>query len=229
MENNAILLSGTIEGSITFSHISRGAAFLMVHIASKRKSGVIDHIHCMIQENLYEKNKDWIVEGAHVSLNGCIKIFRTMPGFQNYTGQKLHIYAYIDEIWETEIQTDDNALEDSISKQTKNDDAYYLDNNVVTLIGTIRDNPTFRKTPFGKEITDLIVTVPRSHVNDHFPCISWWETAREAAQFQPGDKVKLTGRLQSRTYQKIIDDKKIDFETHEISVLHISLCDNDKD
>lgn len=229
MEDNSILLSGIIEENITFSHTSKGATFLMVHIASKRKSGIIDHIHCMIQENLYGKNKDWIVKGVHVSLNGCIKIFRTMPGFQDYTGQKLHIYVYIDEIWETENHNDDDPSTDTISKQAENNDGIYPDDNMVTMTGVIRDNPIFRTTPSGKEITNLIITVPRSRVNDHFPCICWWKTAQEAAQFQPGDKVKLTGRLQSRTYSKIIDGEKIDFETHEISVLHIGLCDNNMD
>lgn len=38
------------------------------------------------------------------------------------------------------------------------------------------------------------------------PCICWNETAEEVANWLPGDTVKLIGRLQSREYEKLIEE-----------------------
>lgn len=38
------------------------------------------------------------------------------------------------------------------------------------------------------------------------PCICWNETADEVANWLPGDTVKLIGRLQSREYEKLIEE-----------------------
>ena len=41
--------------------------------------------------------------------------------------------------------------------------------------------------------------------SDYIPCIAWGRNAQYAARFGVGDRISLTGRLQSREYQKLLD------------------------
>ena len=41
--------------------------------------------------------------------------------------------------------------------------------------------------------------------SDYIPCIAWGRNAQYAARFGVGDRLTLTGRLQSREYQKLLD------------------------
>lgn len=45
-----------------------------------------------------------------------------------------------------------------------------------------------------------------SYEDSLIPCICWNETADEVANWLPGDTVKLIGRLQSREYEKLIEE-----------------------
>ena len=69
--------------------------------------------------------------------------------------------------------------------------------------GALCKAPSYRTTPFGREIADLMLAVNRSYgKSDYIPCITWGRTARYAANLKIGDKVQLVGRFQSRNYQK---------------------------
>ena len=41
--------------------------------------------------------------------------------------------------------------------------------------------------------------------SDYIPCIAWGRNAQYAARFHVGDQLRLTGRLQSREYQKLLE------------------------
>ena len=79
--------------------------------------------------------------------------------------------------------------------------------NTIRLTGAICKPPSFRTTPFGREIADLMLAVNRAFgKSDYIPCIAWGRTARYAASLNVGDKLEVQGRFQSREYQKQLPD-----------------------
>lgn len=81
-------------------------------------------------------------------------------------------------------------------KEIKNPNEIYLD-------GFICKNPSYRTTPFGREITDLLIAVNRPYnKSDYIPCIAWGRNARFSGNLDIGQRIKLWGRIQSREYQK---------------------------
>lgn len=79
--------------------------------------------------------------------------------------------------------------------------------NEVSLEGYICRTPIFRTTPFGRDITGLLVAVNRScGKSDYIPCICWGRNAKWAARMNVGDCVVLRGRIQSREYLKSLPD-----------------------
>ena len=63
--------------------------------------------------------------------------------------------------------------------------------------------PVYRPTPFGKQICDLLLAVNRSYgKSDYIPVIFWGNNAAEAAKLKVGSHITVTGRIQSRDYEK---------------------------
>ena len=92
--------------------------------------------------------------------------------------------------------------------------------NEVILEGPICREPTYRKTPLGREICDVMLAVPRAFRRaDYLPCILWGRTAQEAALCHTRDYIRISGRLQSRTYTKITDTGPQERIAYEISAL----------
>ncbi|MEG2252073.1 MAG: single-stranded DNA-binding protein, partial [Clostridia bacterium] len=96
--------------------------------------------------------------------------------------------------------------------------------NRVQLSGALCKPPSYRTTPFGREIADLMVAVNRSYgKSDYIPCITWGRTARYASSLKIGDKVQLVGRFQSRAYQKQMPDgAMINKVAYEVSVSRLA-------
>lgn len=93
---------------------------------------------------------------------------------------------------------------------------YEEDENNVELDGFICKEPTYRVTPFGRQITDLMVASNREYFkSDYIPCIAWGRNAIRTSEFDVGTRVKVLGRLQIREYKKKIDD-----ETYEIRMAY---------
>jgi single-stranded DNA-binding protein len=95
--------------------------------------------------------------------------------------------------------------------------------NDVFLNGFICKPPVYRTTPFGREITDLLLAVNRSYnKSDYIPCITWGRNARYAGKLNISDNIRIYGRMQSRVYQKRRDDGEVLEKTaYEVSVAKI--------
>ena len=104
---------------------------------------------------------------------------------------------------------------------------YEEDENNVELDGFICKEPTYRETPFGRQITDLIVASNREYFkSDYIPCIAWGRNAIRASEFNVGTRVKVLGRLQSREYKKKIDDETYESRTaYELSAYMIDVVE----
>ena len=92
--------------------------------------------------------------------------------------------------------------------------------NDVYLEGPLCREPTFRRTPLGREICDAMLAVPRAfHRADYLPCIIWGRTAQDIAQCHTRDVIAIRGRLQSRIYTKLTAEGAEDRTTYEISAM----------
>jgi single-stranded DNA-binding protein len=108
----------------------------------------------------------------------------------------------------------------------KNNDEKSHNPNVLYLNGYICKPPIYRTTPFGREITDLLIAVNRSYnKSDYIPVIAWGRNARYAKTLEVGDNVRVWGRIQSRNYQKRINDEEVITKTaYEVSVNRMELA-----
>lgn len=99
---------------------------------------------------------------------------------------------------------------------------YEKDVNEVELCGYICKTPVFRITPRSREICDALVAVNRErNYSDYIPCIIWGRTARLVSELNTGAQVRLSGRLQSREYEKKTDSGVEIRTAYEVSVSRI--------
>ena len=101
--------------------------------------------------------------------------------------------------------------------------------NEVTLIGYICKKPIYRQTPFGREISDILLAVNRAYnKSDYIPCIAWGRTARFCENMEVGTEVKIIGRVQSRQYEKKYEDGTIENKVaYEVSVGSLEVVNQD--
>ena len=101
--------------------------------------------------------------------------------------------------------------------------------NEVQLIGYVCKQPIYRKTPFDREICDVLLAVnrPNFHKSDYIPCIMWGINARFMASQNVGCKVELVGRIQSREYTKMLPNNESETKTaYEVSCQRIAIISN---
>ena len=138
-----------------------------------------------------------IKDGMHLTIDGQFR------SYNNYSpdGNRLVLTVFARDIkWDEEPSEKDNP-------------------NSIYLNGFLCKSPIYRQTPFGREITDLLIAVNRSYnKSDYIPCIAWGRNARYCALLSVGDNIKIWGRIQSREYQKKLGDELITKTAYEISV-----------
>ena len=108
-------------------------------------------------------------------------------------------------------ENDKNHLE--ITVFVKEVLSYEKDENNVELDGFICKEPTYRETPLGRQVSDLIIASnrERNFKSDYIPCIAWGRNAIRTSELNVGTRVKVLGRLQSREY-----NKRLGYETYEV-------------
>ena len=99
--------------------------------------------------------------------------------------------------------------------------------NEVIVEGPLCKEPTYRRTPLGREICDVMLAVPRAFRRaDYLPCILWGRTAYEIAQCHTRDCIRINGRLQSRMYTKVTENGPQERTAYEISALTAQVLEN---
>ena len=95
--------------------------------------------------------------------------------------------------------------------------------NFIYLNGFICKIPSYRTTPFGREITDLLIAVNRQYnKSDYIPCIAWGRNAGYAESLGIGTKLAVEGRIQSREYKKKLEDGTSEMrKAFEVSIVKI--------
>lgn len=101
------------------------------------------------------------------------------------------------------------------------------DINEFKFTGTISKLGQVRETPRGKIIVDAIVAINCDRKTSYIPCVIWGTLARYIADSPVGTRISCTSRLQSREYEKIIDDDKLTKTAYEVSILDLDIIGGD--
>ncbi len=191
LENNYLTLVGKVTGEKEFSHEIYGERFYVFKLAILRLSGNEDIIPITISERLIQE--DTLKEGKKLLVKGQ---FRSYNSYENERNRLiLTVFAKdVMEVEENEEEENEIVRKDSIT-------------NEVVLMGYICKKPIYRQTPFGREISDILLAVNRAYnKSDYIPCIAWGRNARFCQNLEVGSQVKIVGRVQSRTYEKKYED-----------------------
>jgi len=98
------------------------------------------------------------------------------------------------------------------------------ENNRIEITGELYKEPYYRKTPLGREITDLIIRVTRPiSGTDFIPCVVWGKCAAFSRHLRKGALLEVAGRLQSRDYVKATEDGAETRTAYELSVNRLSV------
>lgn len=211
LENNHLVLVGKVTSDKKFSHEIYGEKFYIFDLAVPRLSGNADIIPITVSERLLSINElkidsKIIVEGQ----------FRSYNSYENERN-RLVLTVFAKDIKFMENQEE----EIEVSKDVVS--------NEVTLNGYICKKPIYRQTPFGREISDLLLAVNRAYnKSDYIPCIAWGRNARFCENIPVGTEVKIVGRVQSRTYEKKYDDGRVETKVaYEVSVSSLEVVNQE--
>ena len=195
ISRNIAQLCGVIAAAPVFSHSGRGESFYTFPLEVARLSGATDKINIIVRDELMESVA--LNEAEKLCVKGELRSFNNKSG----EGAKLVITVFAKELY----LCDDDDL------------------NEVHLVGTLCKKPNLRMTPMGRDICDLMLAVNRRYGrSDYLPCIPWGLKARETAEWDTGTMVTLDGRIQSRSYVKIVGGDPVEKTAFEVSVTDIS-------
>ncbi len=214
LENNHLVLMGKVTSDKRFSHEIYGEKFYIFDLAVPRLSGNADIIPITVSERLLSIN-DLAID-SKITVEGQ---FRSYNSYENEKN-RLVLTVFAKDITFVEDQSE----EIEVSKDVVS--------NEVILNGYICKKPIYRQTPFGREISDLLLAVNRAYnKSDYIPCIAWGRNARFCENIPVGTEVKIIGRVQSRTYEKKHEDGTVETKVaYEVSVSSLEIVnqeDND--
>ncbi len=189
---NQILLRGDLGCPPVFSHENHGKRFFRFFLEVPRLSGTVDRLPIIAEESVLSSTD--LSRGNRISVAGQIRSHNVR------TDGKRHLMIFVFAL--RILCEDGDPVNDCI------------------LEGPICREPSYRRTPLGREICDIMLAVPRAFRRaDYLPCILWGRMAQEAARCHTRDVIRICGRLQSRGYTKVTDQGSEERTAYEISAL----------
>ena len=199
-KNNKVYFVGEIVSEATFSHEVYGEGFYELFVKVMRLSGQADILPVTISERLIQGNDLKI--GSVICALGQFRSYNKLENGRS----RLMLTVFVREI-----------VAEAPSKNP----------NSIVLSGYICKPPVYRTTPFNREIADLLIAVNRAYnKSDYIPCIAWGRNARFVQNLKVGDRVALSGRIQSREYQKRLSETEtVTMTAYEVSVSKLAAFD----
>ena len=189
---NQITLRGSLSSLPEFSHENHGKRFFRFFLVVPRLSGAVDTLPVIAEEAVMDTLD--LSAGEMLTVTGQVRSHNV-----RLDGRR-HLLIFV--FASTLVCEDGEPIND------------------VILEGSICREPTYRRTPLGREICDVMLAVPRAFQRaDYLPCILWGRTAQDASQCHTRDKIRILGRLQSRTYTKVTENGPEERVAYEISAL----------
>lgn len=186
MENNSIELLGKVKESFKIEYSAYGENFYSIYVDVKRTSGVTDCLKLICSDRIIDTRVD--ITGEYINVFGSVRT-------RNENGH-LIITVFVDYIEILNIDGDD-----------------VIGENNVCLEGFLCKNSNQRETPFGRKITDSIIAVNNRNGRSYYiPLITWGRNSSYMSSLSVGSKISITGRLQSREYNKPDGSKHIAYE-----------------
>lgn len=197
---NTITLRGTLCQLPAYSHENHGRHFWRFVLEVPRLSGAVDLLPVVAEETLVMDIDP--SGGQMLTVTGQVRSHNQ----RSDTGRHLLIFVFASTI----VAEDGPPV------------------NEVTVEGPLCKEPTYRRTPLGREICDAMLAVPRAfHRADYLPCILWGRTAQQVASCHTRDRVRIYGRLQSRIYTKLSEEGAFERTAYEISALQAQVLEEE--
>ncbi|UWD49572.1 single-stranded DNA-binding protein [Clostridioides difficile] len=200
-ENNVVNLRGELDNKLEFSHEIFGEKFYNVKIKINRLSDSFDTLPMTVSERL--------LQDIDINKQNLVNVVGQLRSYNKTLNNKnrLVLTVFVREI-------------KAIDEENKDPNSIFLD-------GYVCKEPVYRKTPLGREITDLLVAINRPYnKSDYIPSIVWGRNAKFAKNLKVGDRIQLWGRVQSREYEKKIDeDNVVKKMAYEVSISKIKRLD----
>lgn len=198
--NNYVLLKGKISELPKYSHTVMGEGFFEMFVEVQRLSDEIDLLPVTISERLINDFKI----GDEIGIVGQFRSYNKIEDNKS----KLMLTIFVKELVDPNEMTEINQI---------------------YLVGYICKEPVYRTTPFGREICDVLLAVNRAYnKSDYLPCIAWGRNARFVKDLGIGEKLEVQGRIQSRKYQKRIDENNTETRVaYEISLSSVMIAGED--
>lgn len=189
---NQIILRGSLLALPEFSHKNHDRNFFRFFLEVPRLSGAVDTLPVIAEET--------VLNAMDLSGGEMLTVMGQVRSHNIRTEGRRHLLIFV--FAQTIICEDGEPLND------------------VILEGPICREPTYRRTPLGREICDVMLAVPRAFKRaDYLPCILWGRTALEVSSCHTRDRIRICGRLQSRVYTKITETGSEQRTAYEISAL----------
>lgn len=196
MNNNKLQLIGEVVKEPVYTHEVFGEGFYETALSVPRLSQLRDIIPITVSDRLLMRHS--VKVGDKLNVVGQFRSYNKVDGAKS----RLLLTAFVRDI----LEEDENA-----------------NSNSIEITGFICKPPVYRTTPFKREICDVLIAVNRAYnKSDYIPCIMWGRNARFVQNMQVGDKLTVTGRVQSRTYVKNLSpDEAEERVAYEVSVSKI--------
>jgi single-stranded DNA-binding protein len=200
-KNNKVFISGEIVSDASFSHEIYGEGFYEFFVRVMRLSGQADILPVTLSERLI--HDQMLEKGKHLCALGQFRSYNKIENGKS----RLMLTVFVREL-----------LPEATDKNP----------NSILLSGYICKPPVYRTTPFNREIADVLVAVNRAYnKSDYIPCIAWGRNARFVKNLSVGDKIAISGRIQSREYQKKLSETECRTMTaYEVSVSKLAAFDS---
>lgn len=196
---NIITLRGELAGLPEFSHENHGRKFFRFTLNVPRLSGAVDSLPIIAEDRLL--NEMDLSGGCMIAVTGQIR----SHNIRTEGARRLLIFVFAASV----TAEDGDPVND------------------VMLEGPLCREPTYRRTPLGREICDVMLAVPRAFRRaDYLPCILWGRTAQEVSACHTRDRIRICGRLQSRSYTKLTDEGSVERVAYEISALNAEILED---
>ena len=192
-KNNKVYIMGEIVSDAVFSHEVYGEGFYEFSVRVIRLSGQADILPVTLSERLIQVGE--LCKGKTICAEGQFRSYNKLENGKS----RLMLTVFVREL-----------IDDLPGKNP----------NSILLSGYICKQPIYRTTPFNREIADVLIAVNRAYnKSDYIPCIAWGRNARFVKNLCVGDRIAVSGRIQSREYQKKVSDVEVRTMTaYEVSV-----------
>lgn len=180
---NTVTLCGTVAETAAQDHELYGERFYTARLDVPRRSGAVDSLPLTIPERL---------------------------GFLPLRGDLLWVHGQV-RSYNRHVHGVNRLLLTTFVREAAMIGPEALPSNEVELTGTLCKPVVFRTTPLSREIGDMLLAVNRTYgKSDYLPCIAWGKNARLADMLAVGSALHIVGRIQSRVYEKTLEDGMIE-------------------